>query len=104
MQPCYTENISISRGECCNEFPNNDEPQSAIDNYVDDYGEGYRRRASVDATGHICIEVTREKNEGFDIINVEYKNGCEACGNEHDCRFAEALSKLENIVSFLNKY
>ena len=86
------------------EFDGGLEAQNRHDSYLDDYTSGANRRGNFDATGHIYIEVTREKTEGYDIINVEYKNGCERDDNEHDCRLSEARNKLENIISFLNRY
>ena len=86
------------------EFDGGLEAQHHLDNYLDDYASGANRREDCDATGHMYIEVTREKTEGYDIINVEYKNGREREDNEHDCRLSEARNKLENIISFLNRY
>lgn len=98
--PCYAENISVFRDCAVGEIT----ADYVADNYVDDYTEGTRRRSSCDATGHICIEVTREKNEGYDIINVEYKKGFENDADAHDCAFREACNKLQSIVAFLNRY
>ena len=104
MQPCYSENISISRDEYLRELAQEEEPQNCVDGYFDVCLRDHRRRESFDAAGHICIEVTRERNEGYDIINVEYKNARETGGNQHDCRLTEARNKLESIISFLNRY
>lgn len=104
MQPCYSENIHVSRDCCIDETTCKDAPQFDANHYLEDYIEGCRESNQFDVPGHICIEVTREKNEGYDIINLEYKKGFETGAAAHDCHFADASRKLENIVSFLNRY
>ena len=112
MQPCYVEKISLSRDyfdeigddELCHISRN--EVTDVIDHdIVDESCEGSRGRTVGEPAGHICIEVTREKNEGYDIINVEYRQriGDDSGYKEHECQFSEALSKLDNIISFLNR-
>ncbi len=55
---------------------------------------------------HICIEVTREKNEDYDVINVEYREQGEdqMAYDQHECHFTQTLDKLDDIVSFLKRH
>ena len=83
MVPCFVEPIYVVR----------------------DYGMmvGSEREDRNKQGGKICINVTREASEGYDIINVEYKQSGDSESFQHDCRFLECVEKLRNIITFLNR-
>ena len=105
MQSCYMESISLTRADSFDEIGDEVLDSDAAGEKDVDIPE-YCGLAEHEPARHICIEVTREKTDGYDIINVEYKQkGVPSTGSSqvHGCHFREAIGKLDDIISFLNR-
>eukprot|EP00794_Sanderia_malayensis_P018269 gene18269-20089_t len=111
MSPCFLEETSVHRGGFdVNNTRNtgHSTPKQHRRNISQGFAAGETEQGYEDPPSrHICIKVTKEKNDDFDVINVEYKdssNHSDRHDYPHDCHFFQALNKLDNIVEFLKRH
>ena len=108
MVPCYVEEISVCRKnfDVVNENVGVSEESRDVGPFSSPFEEFSRGEQDAAPLRHICIEVTRERNEGYDLINVEYTQSISdrTANVDHECQFTEALGKLDEIGLFLNRH